>query len=152
MVLPNLSLVAYVAGYACLASIASATPSITADKRVYTCTIEANGDGSDDAPAIRDAFAECQDNARIVFQDTTYYINSPLNTTTLSNVDIDIYGYLLVCLRFGRVFFGRVSLRDFVPQPTSTTNNASSSGAMIPATGSIIQCLLGIRISPPCGS
>ncbi|ETS81570.1 hypothetical protein PFICI_06572 [Pestalotiopsis fici W106-1] len=93
--LPNLRLVACVAGLACLASAASAAPSITADKRVYTCTIEANGDGSDDAPAIRDAFTECQSNARIVFQNTTYYINSPLNTTTLSNVDIDIYGYLL---------------------------------------------------------
>lgn len=98
MVSPNLKLLVSAAAVVCLSSIVQGAAQNTARDRVYTCTIAANGDGSDDAPAIRDAFDECQSNARIVFENTTYYINSPLNTTTLSNVEIDLYGYLLARL------------------------------------------------------
>jgi len=60
------------------------------------CTIQANGNGSDDAPAILSAFQNCGQGGHIVFQNTTYNINTVMNTTSLSNVQIDMYGYLLV--------------------------------------------------------
>ncbi|KAI1848838.1 hypothetical protein JX265_001168 [Neoarthrinium moseri] len=63
--------------------------------KANTCVIEANGNGSDDAPAIRAAFSKCKRDGHIIFEDKKYYVNSPLNTTDLSNVDIDLHGYLL---------------------------------------------------------
>jgi hypothetical protein len=67
------------------------------DRSTYTCTVTANGDGSDDAQNILDAFTECQTGRTIIFSaDTTYYVNSVLNTTELENVNIEIHGKLLV--------------------------------------------------------
>lgn len=64
-----------------------------------TCTIEASGTNrTDDAPAIRKAFKECGRHAKVVFQPTTYYVNSVLNITNLEDVDIDIQGQLLVSI------------------------------------------------------
>lgn len=74
-------------------SLTSATPS----KGRKTCTIKASGTNkTDDAPAIRSAFSECSRRARIVFNPTTYYVNSVLNITGLEDVEIDILGTLLV--------------------------------------------------------
>lgn len=62
-----------------------------------TCTIEASGTNqTDDAPAIRAAFRECGRHGKIVFEPTTYYVNSVLNITDLEDVDIDVQGELLV--------------------------------------------------------
>ncbi|KAI0147042.1 pectin lyase fold/virulence factor [Xylariaceae sp. FL1272] len=67
----------------------------TASLPLKTCNVPANGDGSDDGPTIQAVFDECSSDATIAFDNTTYYINSTLNTTTLSNVNIDLPGYLL---------------------------------------------------------
>ena len=62
-----------------------------------TCNIKASGaNRTDDAPAIRAAFKECGRHGKIVFEPTTYYINSVLNITGLEDVEIDIQGELLV--------------------------------------------------------
>lgn len=62
-----------------------------------TCTIQASGTNkTDDAPAIRAAFKECGRHGKIVFEPTTYYVNSVLNITDLEDVDIDVQGELLV--------------------------------------------------------
>ncbi|TQN66377.1 putative exopolygalacturonase X [Colletotrichum shisoi] len=37
------------------------------------CVVPANGDGTNDAPAILKAFDDCKSNGHIVFENTTYY-------------------------------------------------------------------------------
>lgn len=67
------------------------------EDKTKTCTVVAGGNATiDDAPAIYDAFNECGQNGRVVFANTTYYINSVMNTSDLHNCEIDIYGTLLV--------------------------------------------------------
>jgi galacturan 1,4-alpha-galacturonidase len=68
------------------------------EERAYTCTVPANGDGSDDTQNILDAFKECNVAGRnVIFSaDTTYYVNSVMNTTDLKSITVDIYGKLLV--------------------------------------------------------
>ncbi len=62
-----------------------------------TCTVKASGTNqTDDVPAIRAAFKQCGRHGKIVFQPTTYYVNSILNITDLEDVDIDVQGELLV--------------------------------------------------------
>jgi hypothetical protein len=62
-----------------------------------TCAIKASGTNKiDDAPAIRAAFKKCGRHGRVVFDPTTYYINSVLNITDLEDVDIEVQGELLV--------------------------------------------------------
>jgi hypothetical protein len=64
--------------------------------RTKTCTVKAGNDpSSDDAPNIREAFAKCKENAHIIFENTTYYIASVMNTTGLRNVDVEVKGTLL---------------------------------------------------------
>ncbi|KAF6814317.1 exo-rhamnogalacturonase b [Colletotrichum plurivorum] len=58
------------------------------------CVIPAKGDGSDDSPAILEAFDKCKSNGHIVFENTTYYIDKVMNTTELDDVKIDIKGTL----------------------------------------------------------
>lgn len=60
------------------------------------CVVPANGDGSDDGPAIIQAFQDCASDAVIEFSNTTYNVGTVMNTTGLSNVEIDIQGTLLV--------------------------------------------------------
>ncbi|KAL4957483.1 pectin lyase fold/virulence factor [Aspergillus filifer] len=61
-----------------------------------TCIVPASGSNTtDDAPAILSAFRKCGKNGHIIFEPTTYYVNSVLNTTWLEDVDIDIQGTLL---------------------------------------------------------
>lgn len=63
--------------------------------RHKTCTVEASGvPRRDDAPAIRQAFNECSRDAHIVFENTTYYVHTVLNTTGLRDVDIEVRGTL----------------------------------------------------------
>jgi galacturan 1,4-alpha-galacturonidase len=60
------------------------------------CTVKPNLNGSDDTPAILQAFDSCSKNGHIVFINETYYVDTVMNTTGLENVDIDLYGTLLV--------------------------------------------------------
>ncbi|RWA04395.1 hypothetical protein EKO27_g10707 [Xylaria grammica] len=61
-----------------------------------TCTVVAGGSNeTDDAPAIINAFKDCGHGGRVVFQPTTYYVNSVMNITWLDDVKIDLYGKLL---------------------------------------------------------
>ncbi|KNZ76189.1 Putative galacturan 1,4-alpha-galacturonidase B [Termitomyces sp. J132] len=60
------------------------------------CRVHASADGvSDDAPAIRKAFEDCQRDGHIIFDDTTFHIESVLQTTGLHNVVIDLRSTLL---------------------------------------------------------
>lgn len=62
-----------------------------------TCIIPAAGDGTDDGPAIRQAFQDCGQDGRVVFQEnTTYEIQTVLQLHNLSNVQVDLRGTLLV--------------------------------------------------------
>ncbi|KAI9702683.1 MAG: hypothetical protein M1820_006067 [Bogoriella megaspora] len=61
-----------------------------------TCTIDYSGDASiDDAPAVLDAFDRCGNGGVIVFQNSTYHINSVMNTTGLQDVVVQLQGTLL---------------------------------------------------------
>lgn len=69
----------------------------TADYNV--CIVKACGT-NDSAPAIIDAFERCGHNAghhrgKVIFGNETYHIKSVMNTTGLSNVDIELHGTLL---------------------------------------------------------
>ncbi|PMD45405.1 glycoside hydrolase family 28 protein [Hyaloscypha variabilis F] len=59
------------------------------------CTVKPNLNGSDDTPAILQAFDSCSKNGHIVFINETYHVDTVMNTTGLENVDIDLYGTLL---------------------------------------------------------
>lgn len=61
------------------------------------CVVPAAGNSSiDDTPAVLKAFDECGHGGKILFENTTYHINSVMNTTGLENVEIDLRGTLLV--------------------------------------------------------
>jgi hypothetical protein len=62
------------------------------------CTVKPNKDGSDDAPAVIQAFQDCGKNGRVEFLNETYHIKSIMNTTGLDDVEIDLKGTLLVRL------------------------------------------------------
>ncbi|KAF0315266.1 exo-rhamnogalacturonase b [Colletotrichum asianum] len=59
------------------------------------CVVPANGDGSDETPAILAAFDKCKTDGHIVFENVTYHIGQVMKTTDLNNVKIDIKGTLL---------------------------------------------------------
>lgn len=64
---------------------------------VKTCTVKAAGSNTtDDTPSILDAFDRCGHGGKVVFENTTYYINSVMNTSSLRDCEIDIQGTLLV--------------------------------------------------------
>ena len=64
--------------------------------RSRTCVVKASQDPMiDDAPCIQAAFQECREDAHIIFENTTYYIASVMNTTGLRNVDVELRGTLL---------------------------------------------------------
>ncbi|KAF2164183.1 glycoside hydrolase family 28 protein [Zasmidium cellare ATCC 36951] len=63
------------------------------------CVVKASGT-NDSAPAIVEAFQRCghnsaDDRGRIIFTNETYHVKSVMNTTGLSNVDIELHGTLL---------------------------------------------------------
>lgn len=61
-----------------------------------TCIIPAAANGSDSAPAIRQAFHDCGQDGHIVFQEnTTYNVNTALQLHDLSNVQVDLLGTIL---------------------------------------------------------
>src|ERR1700733_14485449 len=80
-------------------AILAATAPLAAAKPDHrkTCVVKGSGTNStDDAPAIIKAFKKCGHNGRVVFQPTTYYVNSVMNITWLDDVEIDLQGTLLV--------------------------------------------------------
>lgn len=61
------------------------------------CVIPASNNGSDDSPAIYDAFRRCGRGGHITFQENaTYNIQSRLQLEDLKDVQIDFLGTLLV--------------------------------------------------------
>lgn len=65
-------------------------------KRSKNCTVKAGGDPEgDDAPAILKAFEDCKEDGHIIFQNTTYYIGTIMNTTGLKDVTIELKGTML---------------------------------------------------------
>ncbi|KAF9063694.1 pectin lyase fold/virulence factor [Rhodocollybia butyracea] len=70
------------------------------DAHKNVCVVAAEPNGTDSAPAIIDAFRRCGHNpshnrGKVVFTNDTYDIKTVMNTTGLSNVDIDFRGTLL---------------------------------------------------------
>ncbi|KAK3937520.1 galacturan 1,4-alpha-galacturonidase B, partial [Diplogelasinospora grovesii] len=60
------------------------------------CLVKPGGsNATDDAPAIRQAFAECGRGGDVMFEDSTYYINSVMNITGLKDCRVHLNGYLL---------------------------------------------------------
>lgn len=65
-------------------------------ERSKKCVVKAGGDpNGDDTPAILDAFTECKTDGHIVFENTTYYVGTVMNTTGLKGVDVEVNGTLL---------------------------------------------------------
>ncbi|KAJ5746979.1 uncharacterized protein N7511_008675 [Penicillium nucicola] len=79
-----------------LASLLASFSPVAAKDHQKSCTVKSgDSNATDDAPAIVKAFKQCGQNGRVVFEPTTYYVNSAMNVSWLDNVDIDIYGTLL---------------------------------------------------------
>lgn len=65
-----------------------------------TCVVQPGLNSTDSAPAIIQAFEECGHNdagsrGTVVFTNQTYTVKSVMNTTGLSNVNVDLQGTLL---------------------------------------------------------
>lgn len=60
-----------------------------------TCVVQPDSHGGDDAPAIIEAFQRCGKNGNITFLNTTYHVESVMNTSGLENCNIDLQGTLL---------------------------------------------------------
>ncbi|RDW58427.1 hypothetical protein BP5796_12357 [Coleophoma crateriformis] len=62
---------------------------------IRKCVVIPSGDGSDDVPAILEAFQNCGRGGMVKFLNETYHIESVMNTTELRNCRIDLKGTLL---------------------------------------------------------
>jgi hypothetical protein len=63
------------------------------------CCVPASGTNTtDDAPAIMEAFKECGHGGKVLFENTTYYVNTVMNVSGLNNCEIDLQGTLVVCI------------------------------------------------------
>ncbi|KAL3303923.1 glycoside hydrolase family 28 protein [Colletotrichum asianum] len=78
-----------------LLAVADLTTHDVGPRAIYTCTVPANNNGTDDSPAILAAFKECRKGRRIVFSNTTYHVNQMMTTTDLEDTQIEIHGTLL---------------------------------------------------------
>ncbi|EQB59401.1 hypothetical protein CGLO_00213 [Colletotrichum gloeosporioides Cg-14] len=78
-----------------LLAVADVTAHGVGPRAIYTCTVPANNNGTDDSPAILAAFKECRKGRRIVFSNTTYHVNQMMTTTDLEDTQIEIHGTLL---------------------------------------------------------
>ncbi|KAF2222332.1 putative exo-polygalacturonase [Elsinoe ampelina] len=83
-------------GWALLCSLLAAVVAANVTGRQdRLCVVKSGGSNeTDDAPAILEAFVQCGKDATVVFEPTTYYVNSVLNVTWLQNVNIDLQGTL----------------------------------------------------------
>ncbi|KAH7097601.1 pectin lyase fold/virulence factor [Auriculariales sp. MPI-PUGE-AT-0066] len=59
------------------------------------CPVIPDPDGGDDAPAIVQAFADCNNGGLVELSNTTYNIKTVMNTTELCDVIVDLKGTLL---------------------------------------------------------
>ncbi|KAJ6491270.1 glycoside hydrolase family 28 protein [Mycena vitilis] len=64
-------------------------------KQGNKCTVHPSGNFTDDSPAIINAFDLCGQGGKIEFLNETYWIEKVMNTTGLSDVEIDLRGTLL---------------------------------------------------------
>lgn len=65
------------------------------DRKV--CAISASGtNATDDAPAILAAFEDCGQGGTVLFENTTYYVNTAMNVSGLQDCYIDLRGTLVV--------------------------------------------------------
>lgn len=83
-----------------LVAAALQLPLVISQAADNTCVVEPGPNGTDSAPAIIDAFKNCGHNdaasrGKVVFLDQTYTVKTVMNTTGLSNVDVDQQGTLL---------------------------------------------------------
>lgn len=83
-----------------LALLSCLTAAASLSRQAKTCTVKSGGSNvTDDAPVIIEAFRECGQDATVIFEPTTYHVNSVMNITWLQNVKIDLQGTLSVrCL------------------------------------------------------
>ncbi|KAE9582786.1 hypothetical protein CGMCC3_g1123 [Colletotrichum fructicola] len=121
-----------------LLAVADLTTHGVAPRAVYTCTVPANNNGTDDSPAILAAFKECRKGRRIVFSNTTYHVNQMMTTTDLEDTQIEIHGTLLVeffTASFRIVLIWLISGRKWSndtdywlshPQPTGFQNGSAA--------------------------
>lgn len=80
-----------------LALLSGITAAASLSRQAQTCTVKSGGsNATDDGPAIIEAFRECGKDATVVFEPTTYHVNSVMNITWLQNVKIDLQGTLSV--------------------------------------------------------
>lgn len=63
------------------------------DVRALNCTVNAKGNGDDDAPNLISAVRECGKDGSITLPSKNYTIAQPI-TTHLENSSLDIHGYL----------------------------------------------------------
>ncbi|KAK8193542.1 Exopolygalacturonase X [Phyllosticta capitalensis] len=71
-------------------------PLPTSPARNRTCVVSAKGNGTDDGPAILEAFKSCNNGGAVVLsEDTTYTIGTALDLTFLEHVDWVIGGTVL---------------------------------------------------------
>lgn len=71
-------------------------PLPTSPARNRTCVVSAKGNGTDDGPAILEAFKSCNNGGAVVLsEDTTYTIGTALDLTFLEHVD---WGKLILCV------------------------------------------------------
>ncbi|KAK7513865.1 polygalacturonase precursor [Phyllosticta citriasiana] len=71
-------------------------PLPTSPPRNRTCVVSATGNGTDDGPAILDAFKSCNNGGAVVLsENTTYTIGTALDLTFLEHVDWVIGGTVL---------------------------------------------------------
>ncbi|KAK2606875.1 hypothetical protein N8I77_005598 [Diaporthe amygdali] len=78
-----------------LALLSGFTAAASQPTQAKTCTVKSGGsNGTDDAPAIIQAFRECGQDATVIFEPTTYHVNSVMNITWLNNVKVDLQGTL----------------------------------------------------------
>jgi galacturan 1,4-alpha-galacturonidase len=64
--------------------------------RNRTCLVDSHNDGvTDDSDSITETLASCNEGGHVIFPESlTYQVHKPLDMTNLSNVDIDIQGYI----------------------------------------------------------
>lgn len=116
-----------------LVLLSGLTAAASPPEQAKTCTVKSGGSNeTDDAPAIIQAFRECAQDATVIFEPTTYHVNSVMNITWLQNVKIDLQGTLSVSS----------STHQYRPELILRI-----SGGRISPTGSTTQCQSAIRTS-----
>jgi hypothetical protein len=69
---PRSTFLALLVGIETLMFAVIAVPSHDSAQKACTRVIKANGNGTNDGPAIRGAFTTCKENGHIIFENTMY--------------------------------------------------------------------------------